>query len=206
MEILPPIRNDKTGESLRVLESTREIVRFEFELAPGQAIPAPHFHPASEQHIEVLAGELHLYVDGEHRVVRAGDALSVPAGVTHYQWNPGEVPVCAIESYRPAGELHEMFETFFRLASDGMLRRGGGIASPLLVAAFFAEFRSEVRAWPGIAQWGLDMLGPLARWLGHGKKVSDCRQALRERRDGGDSEHRVAGIESDPHPPGLHTP
>ncbi len=65
-----------------------------------------------------------------------------------------------------------MFATFFRLASEGMLTRGGRVASPLLVAAFFAEFRDEVRATPALFQWGLDRLAPVARLLGYEDRVA----------------------------------
>ncbi|NNL85383.1 MAG: cupin domain-containing protein, partial [Myxococcales bacterium] len=136
------------------------------------------WHPSNEQRIGVHEGELHLYVAGEHVVVRAGESVSVSAGIPHFQWNPGVTPVRAEESYHPAGRLHDMFATFFRLSSDGMLRRGGGIASPLLVAAFFAEFRDSVRAWPTLAQWGLDALAPLARGFGYQHRVRTVCAAL----------------------------
>ena len=175
MEIL---RNEKTGESLAVLESTPERLRFEFILNPGAAIPAPHFHPHSAQCIEVIEGELHLHVAGRPVVVGPGESVSVPAGTTHYQWNPGEKAVRAIEAYYPRGRLHEMFATFFRLSNQGMLSRKGRVVSLLLVAAFFAEFRNEVRAWPAIAQWGLDALAPIARWLGYDERVKRCMLEL----------------------------
>ncbi|NIP95567.1 MAG: cupin domain-containing protein, partial [Akkermansiaceae bacterium] len=79
--------------------------------------------PSSEQRIEVFQGELHLYVAGRHVVVGAGEALTVPPGTTHYQWNPGEEKVVAEEGYYPPGRLHDMFATFFQLSSEGMLRR-----------------------------------------------------------------------------------
>ncbi len=102
-------------------------------------------------------------VGGRHRVIGPGEAIAVAPGTPHFQWNPGDTAVEALEEYRPAGRLHAMFATFFRLADEGLLGRSGRVVSPLLAAAFFAEFRDEVRASPRVAQWALDLLAPLAR-------------------------------------------
>lgn len=160
-----------------MVHSSAELLRFEFELRPRSAIPGTHTHPASEQRIAVSAGELHLKVGGRHRVIRPGEAIAVAPGTPHFQWNPGDTTVEAIEEYRPAGRLHAMFATFFRLAEEGMLGRSGRVVSPLLVAAFFAEFRDEVRASPRVAQWGLELLAPLARLGGRHHTVRRARIA-----------------------------
>ena len=55
----------------------------------------------------------------------------IAAGAPHFQWNPGEVAVRAVEEYRPAGRLHAMFATFFRLAGAGRLNGGGRVVAPL---------------------------------------------------------------------------
>ncbi len=157
------------------------MLRFEFALGPRSAIPGTHTHPRSEQRISVSAGELHLRVGGRHRVVRPGESISVPPGTPHFQWNPGDTPVQAIEEYRPAGRLHDMFATFFRLAGEGMLGRRGRVVAPLLVAAFFAEFRDDVRASPRPAQSGLDLLAPLARLCGRHRAVQRARTTARAR-------------------------
>ncbi len=173
MEIL---RNPKTGETFRVLESTAEVFRFDFSLAPRAAIPGAHTHPQSEQRIEVTAGALHLRVAGRQRVVRPGEAIAVAPGTPHYQWNPGDEMVRAVEEYRPGGRLHAMFATFFRLAEDGLLSSRGRVVAPLVAAAFFAEFRSEVCASPRLFQWGLDALAPLARAVGAHHRVRRAAQ------------------------------
>lgn len=53
-----------------------------FTLAPGGEIPT-HRHEAVEHQQVVLRGEMVLILDGEEQVVRAGDAVFIPAGTAH---------------------------------------------------------------------------------------------------------------------------
>jgi len=53
-----------------------------FTLAPGGAIPE-HRHDTVEHQQVVVRGEMVLTLDGVERVVRAGDAVFIPAGTAH---------------------------------------------------------------------------------------------------------------------------
>ena len=57
-----------------------------FLLAPGARIPA-HRHPTIEHEQVLVRGEMVLGMDDEVRVVRAGDAMYLPAGCTHWYEN-----------------------------------------------------------------------------------------------------------------------
>mgnify|MGYP005845875941 CR=1 FL=1 len=59
-----------------------------FTLAPGGVIPA-HRHDAVEHEQVVVRGEMVLTLDGVERVVRAGDAVFIPAGTAHAYANCG---------------------------------------------------------------------------------------------------------------------
>jgi STE24 endopeptidase len=63
-----------------------------FTLLPGGRIPA-HVHAEIEHEQVVLEGEMALTFDGERRVVRAGDAVYIPAGVAHSYENTGTAAV-----------------------------------------------------------------------------------------------------------------
>ncbi len=58
-----------------------------FTLAPGGAIPE-HRHDTVEHQQVVVRGEMVLTLDGVERVVRAGDAVFIPAGTAHAYANP----------------------------------------------------------------------------------------------------------------------
>lgn len=77
----------------------------------------------------MLEGELTVVVDGEQRVVGAGDVLDVPAGTVHQMWNGGDGPARATWQVRPALRTEEMFRT---IASGG---------APDFLERFSEEFR-----------------------------------------------------------------
>jgi len=68
-----------------------------FTLAPGARVPE---HTNAVEHEQyVLEGEYVVGIDDEEHVVRAGDALLIPAGVVHWYRNEGEDPgafLCAV--------------------------------------------------------------------------------------------------------------
>jgi quercetin dioxygenase-like cupin family protein len=51
-----------------------------------------HRHPNQEEVIYVLEGELEQWVEGDQRMLRAGDAVVIPAAVVHASFNVGEAP------------------------------------------------------------------------------------------------------------------
>jgi quercetin dioxygenase-like cupin family protein len=59
-----------------------------FTLAPGGRIPA-HRHDSIEHEQVVVGGEMVLGLDGEEHLLRAGDAVLIPAGCAHWYKNDG---------------------------------------------------------------------------------------------------------------------
>lgn len=84
------------GATIEVLlgpeQGTPHFATRHFTLAPGGRIPC-HSHEAIEHEQVVLEGEMVLGLDGEERVVRAGDSVFIPAGTAHWYENRGAVPV-----------------------------------------------------------------------------------------------------------------
>lgn len=73
-----------------------------FRLEPQGRIPA-HKHQMTDHQQYVLEGEMVLHLDGRQRVVRAGDAVYIPAGTVHSYENASEGPVsflCMIPATR----------------------------------------------------------------------------------------------------------
>jgi quercetin dioxygenase-like cupin family protein len=63
-----------------------------FTLQGGGRIPE-HRHDTIEHQQVVLEGELTISLDGEQRIVRAGDCIYIPAGCAHWYENRGQDPV-----------------------------------------------------------------------------------------------------------------
>jgi quercetin dioxygenase-like cupin family protein len=51
------------------------------DIEPGAALPL-HSHP-HEQHGTIMAGVLHMTIDGETRALTAGDIYVIPGGIVH---------------------------------------------------------------------------------------------------------------------------
>lgn len=164
------IINPITGETLHILESTNEVFKFQYQLEPHGAIASEHVHPAQQQTITVVAGELHCRVGDRQIVIRAGESVTIPAGVVHDQWNPTEKEVIAIEEYHPAGRIHQMFQTLFALARDGETD-DKGVPYPLIGAAFVAEFADVIRPARLRHRLIFGWLGSISRLFGYGKII-----------------------------------
>jgi quercetin dioxygenase-like cupin family protein len=70
-----------------------------FEIQPGATVPE-HSHP-HEQAGYVASGELTFLVDGDERVVSAGDSYVLPGGEPHAAENRGDEPVVGVDVFAP---------------------------------------------------------------------------------------------------------
>lgn len=163
--------NPVTGESMRVIESTTQRFAAQYSLRPHAEIPGEHFHPHREQRITVLSGEMHLRVDGEHRIVRAGETASISTGVRHFQWNPCDVEAVVIEEVSPAGRIHDFFKVLFGLARDGRTD-ANGYPSLVLSAALFSEYRDTILPAPLGLRLLIGTLGPVALASGYRRQLA----------------------------------
>lgn len=111
---------------------------------PGGEIPE-HIHPLQEERFTITAGEAHFTLNGNERVVGAGDTIVVPVGVRHSEANPGSVAVEGTVELRPGLHTRQMHEAFAGLAADGMSTPSGAPKNPLQLGATLWHFRRESR-------------------------------------------------------------
>ena len=169
------LSNPITGETMRVLESTPQKFVIEYALKPHGQIPLEHYHPDIEQEISVKSGEMHLTVNGIHKIVRAGESVVAPPSARHFQWNPSDTEVVAMETYRPAGRNHAFFKTLFGLATD-RLTDSSGMPSLLYRVAIFSEFRDTIRPVIRIHQVQITVLKAISWLLGYSRRITKYRQ------------------------------
>ncbi len=170
------MENPVTGETMKVLESTQETFKIEYALRPHGEIPLEHFHPDVEQEIAVSSGEMHITVNGEHVVIKAGESATAPKGALHFQWNPCDEEAVAIETYRSAGRNHDFFRTLFGLARDGHTD-AYGMPSMFMRAAIFTEFRDTIRPAAVNTRLVIALLAPISWLLGHRRRVKRYARA-----------------------------
>lgn len=84
-------------------------------------------------------------LNGEERIVGAGETIVVPVGVGHSQENRGSVEIEGVVELRPGLHTREMHEAFAGLAVDGETTPRGTPRNPLQLGATLWHFRHETR-------------------------------------------------------------
>jgi uncharacterized protein YndB with AHSA1/START domain/quercetin dioxygenase-like cupin family protein len=130
----------RTGE-----ETAGELAEFDVIGRARGFIAQPHIHTDQVERHEVITGAMRLVIDGRDHILRAGEAMEVPAGVSHRQLpgddGQGHVRVQA----RPAGSTIEFLERVSELSRDGRINRLG-LPTPLAVAEVVRDFGHSGRA------------------------------------------------------------
>ena len=160
-------------ESVEIRSDTPEALEVEVVYGPGGSPPPKHLHPGQEEHFEVLAGELHARVEGEERVLRAGEKLDVPRGAVHQMWNASGGETRARWVTSPAGRTRQWFESIDALHREGRVGRNG-MPGPLAFAAFLDEFDDVFRlvAAPApLVRGAVRALAPLGRLRGYAPRT-----------------------------------
>jgi hypothetical protein len=144
------------------------MLQVEGEWGPHGSPPPKHFHPAQDERFEVIEGRLNVRVDGEERVLAAGDSVQIPSDSVHQMWNPNDAPARAIWQTFPRGRTEEWFRAIDRLHREGRVGRNG-MPGPLAFGVLLTEHRDVFRlAGPDLLlRPALAALGMLGRARGH---------------------------------------
>lgn len=165
------LHNTRTGQRMRFLGRSSELLRMETTNPPGGAPEPIHVHPRQESRAEVVSGTLCFVVDGEERRLGPGDSITIPAGVPHNFLNDGDADAVAVQEFRPALRTRLFFETYFGMAERGELDEHG-MPSLLRLAVLAPAFADEIRVasppWP-VQRAAFAVLGPIARARGYAR-------------------------------------
>ncbi len=145
-----------------------EVFAFDFYVSPGGGMPFNHRHTSQDEVFECVRGRLHLVINGQPRVLQAGETVRVPRGTAHSFCNPGTQEVLCRVEYRPAGRNEE----WFRLV-NAPVKRFGKAPGLLDLAPFILDMDLYAAGPPLWAQRVLFgwILAPLARLLGRRKRM-----------------------------------
>ena len=137
-ELINPLAGTKTV-FLATSDSTGgACVEIEATYPPNNTPPPLHKHPAQTEHFTVLVGELKGVRDGEDFIIRAGDELTVEAGVPHLM-GAGEDGAVFRWRTSPALRTGELFCALWEVARDNDWKPGGLQLFEVLMQ-FDAEF------------------------------------------------------------------
>jgi mannose-6-phosphate isomerase-like protein (cupin superfamily) len=166
-------RSPVTGETTTFLttaaDSGGKLLELEVVMDPHAAGGTEHIHPRITERYEMLAGRLHVRLEGVESVVEAGERLEIPARTAHAFWNADDEPVKVRVRYEPAGSFEEFIETIYALARDGKLNAKG--RPKLLQAAVTGQrhLRDIALARPPVfvQRLAFALLAPIARARGY---------------------------------------
>ena len=163
------LHNPRTGQRMRFLGRSSELLRMETTNPPGGTPEPVHVHPRQESRAEVVSGTLCFVVDGEERRLGPGDSITIPAGVPHNFLNDGDADAVAVQEFRPALRTRLFFETYFGMAERGELDEHG-MPSLMHLAVLGPAFADEIRVtkppW-AVQRVAYALLGPIARRRGY---------------------------------------
>jgi hypothetical protein len=93
----------------------------------------------------VTEGALDVCVDGEWKKLRAGESVTVPAGVPHTLRNSSGAEVRLVNVHRPAMEFERMFRRMHAMIVAGRLTLPPrGLGAMLRIAMPFREHEREI--------------------------------------------------------------
>lgn len=124
------LRNPFTGQTIRFVEESPELLVMESSYRAGSPPAPPHLHPSQDERFVVLAGAVEVKVDGEERTLRSGDELVVRSGTAHEFGGHATEDGTVRWEVRPALRTREFFEGVFAIAQSAHAAQAGGSAQP----------------------------------------------------------------------------
>ena len=116
------INNPKTGQKIKFLQTAKDtngqLLEMVSTLSPFSKEPVEHYHPLQDEDFTVLIGELTVKIDGQPKVLKAGDTLHIAKNVVHSMWNNSSETAVVNWKVQPALDTENFLETSTGLATD----------------------------------------------------------------------------------------
>lgn len=180
------IYNPQTGQRTIFRKTSAEtggaFVEMESFHPPHVRAEPVHVHPFQQSSFEMIAGHLHVQVEGLVTVIGPGDRLSVAQNVPHTFWNDGDEEARQIQVFQPALNIEDFFATYFALTQSGEINDEGMPRSMFLLAVLMSEYDRVMRVTkpPRLLQVVvMRVLGPIGRLLGYRKLIEREASATR---------------------------
>ena len=159
------------GFTQRVVKIDDEYIWSELILHPNAPGPPAHVHTTFAERFIVAEGEVSMVVDGETKVLRAGEEFLIEPGVTHRPFNASAKEAVVRGPMTPAYALPRDFGVFLTQAYgffDEAPANGRPPRALLQMSRFAPRYDSWLGGPPVLLQRGLFwVVGPMARVLGY---------------------------------------
>ena len=120
------ILNPVTGDAMRILRSSGDLVEFAFTLPPASTGSPLHFHRGITETFAVQSGTLAM-IHGDPSLpihLTAGQSITVTPPALHRFWNPGPEPVEFLCTVSPGADFEVFMRAHYQLAIQGLASRG----------------------------------------------------------------------------------
>ncbi len=166
------ITNPTNGDSYEFLETASDSggarVKMKASIySKGQLVPN-HFHALQDETFEVLSGKLNVILNGEMRIVTAGEQISLPRNIPHNHFNAEDSPVTYIHTVTPALDFDYLIENLVGLAADGKSKNGKYGLVQELVTLKYLDSKSFLADVPvPVQKLLMNLVAPIGRLLGY---------------------------------------
>ena len=161
-----PVIGDRVTFLRTTAETNGEYLLQRMELAPhgGNTM---HYHLAFTEEFTVLEGELHVSLNGEERVLKAGESVLVPIKAPHRFYSTSDRPVVFTNEVRPARQMESAIRIVYGLARDGKVNSKSIPKNIWQMALIFEMGESYLVGMPLSLQRAIfGTLARIARWRG----------------------------------------
>ncbi|MFL5808492.1 MAG: cupin domain-containing protein [Flavisolibacter sp.] len=142
------ISNPVNGQSIKFLQTTKdtagELLEMEASWQPHSHKPADHYHPFQDEHFRVITGELMVKMNGQIKLMKAGDQVHINKNIHHAMWNDSNDVTVVNWRVFPALNTEYLLETAIGLANDGKLNKKG-MSHTLQIALIGRQYADEFR-------------------------------------------------------------
>ncbi|HEY3402767.1 MAG TPA: cupin domain-containing protein [Ohtaekwangia sp.] len=167
------ICNSKSGQAIRFIQTSKDtrgaLLEMETIYAAYSKEPVAHYHPYQTEDFVVLKGELTVKIEDEIRILKRGDAVTIPATVAHAMWNNSNSTTIVNWKVRPALNTEYMLETAYGLAADHKTKANGmpGTLQIMVMMKLFSSVFRLARPPYLIQKIVLSLVSPVAYLFGY---------------------------------------
>lgn len=166
-----PVIKDRVTVLKSSEETNGEYFLEQLEIAPGGGNML-HYHTGFTEKFSVVEGQLNVSLNGEEKILKAGEAALVPKFAHHRFYNSSDSYVTAIVEVRPARNFEKAVRMGYGLARDGKVTAKAVPKSIWHLAILFQLGESYLPGLPLPIQRGMfGALAGMARLLGKDKEL-----------------------------------
>ncbi|MBC3756785.1 cupin domain-containing protein [Hyunsoonleella sp. SJ7] len=134
------------GHKVTVFDTTGDYDLMLAETPAQVSGPPPHMHKSFKESFLIVEGEMEFFIDGEVKVVKAGESVDVPPNTLHTFGNKSDAPCKWVNIHSPKG-----FRSFFEqmgVPADSDRAQEKSVAPEIIqnVMATAADFDMIIRA------------------------------------------------------------